>query len=105
VNGYIGCRSSTPGRYSTGGLGLALSRKFIEMHGGRTWVKSEVGMARRSCLRLGCPGGLRRDMRRRTFLHRVVVSALTVNHARAWAQGATPSLLSEGQGVVAAQEL
>jgi signal transduction histidine kinase len=30
------------------GLALALSREFVELHGGRIWVTSQVAWARRS---------------------------------------------------------
>ena len=35
------------------GLGLTLARKFVELHGGRIWIESEVG--RGSTLRFTLP--------------------------------------------------
>ena len=43
------------------GLGLTLAKKFVELHGGRIWVQSQVGQGRRSASR--CPFGLTKGVR------------------------------------------
>ncbi|MDI7276358.1 MAG: ATP-binding protein, partial [Anaerolineae bacterium] len=40
------------------GLGLALSRQFVELHGGRMWAESEVGVGSRFHFSLPLPGAV-----------------------------------------------
>jgi signal transduction histidine kinase len=34
------------------GLGLALAKKLVQMHGGKIWVESEIGKGSRFCFTL-----------------------------------------------------
>ena len=45
------------GRPEGAGLGLTLARRFVEMHGGRLWVESEVGRGSRFILTLPASAG------------------------------------------------
>jgi signal transduction histidine kinase/ActR/RegA family two-component response regulator len=45
------------GRPEGAGLGLTLARRFVEMHGGRLWVESEVGRGSRFILTLPAAAG------------------------------------------------
>jgi CheY-like chemotaxis protein len=45
------------GRPEGAGLGLTLARRFVEMHGGRLWVESEVGQGSKFILTLPAAAG------------------------------------------------
>jgi signal transduction histidine kinase/CheY-like chemotaxis protein len=63
--------SSIRRRHGGSGLGLSISRRFIEMHGGRMWLESTVGEGTRISftlpLQASMPGGLPRDSTTRWF--------------------------------------
>jgi signal transduction histidine kinase len=59
-------------RYQGTGLGLALCRRFVQMHGGRIWAESEFGKG--STFTLPCPTSQGRSLKRRRRLRQIPVS-------------------------------
>jgi signal transduction histidine kinase/CheY-like chemotaxis protein len=57
-------RQLDPGLRGRGGagLGLALSRQFVELHGGQMWAESEVGMGSTFFFSLPLPGAVAQTM-------------------------------------------
>jgi len=53
-------RQATVGARGRGGagLGLTISRRFVELHGGRMWAESEIGVGSLFCFSLPLPGTL-----------------------------------------------
>ncbi len=62
--------ASTSRRHGGIGLGLAISRYFVEMHGGRIWAESEPGAGSRLCIALPLPDELPQAACARPSLYR-----------------------------------
>ncbi|MDI7275733.1 MAG: hybrid sensor histidine kinase/response regulator, partial [Anaerolineae bacterium] len=67
---YYQVESSVTRRQGGIGLGLALSRYFVEMHGGGIWAESQPGVGSRFCFTLPLEKELRERGERRTPLLR-----------------------------------
>ncbi|MFH0901812.1 MAG: ATP-binding protein, partial [Pseudomonadota bacterium] len=54
-------------RFGGSGLGLVISKRLVEMHGGRIWIESELGKGTKVCFVLPFARELERDPAKRWF--------------------------------------